>query len=68
MDRKDIVTLYTRVCHDSGFRLDFAEAAKITAKVIGINPLEIWIAVGDMKTMQEIADGSHPTCNSNVTK
>lgn len=58
--RQQIQEAYIRVCMDSGFQMEYIEAAKFTAKLLGLHPIEIWIAMGYMDTMEEIAKGIHP--------
>lgn len=58
--REQVQRLFIRVCRDSGFGLDTAHAAAIAARAAGISPLEIWVAIGDLRTMDRIACGEHP--------
>lgn len=60
-DRKTIQDIYIRVCRDSGFGLDYIAAAQLAAKVVGIHPLDIWIAMPSLSVMEEIATGAHPS-------
>lgn len=59
-DRKFIQDTYIRVCVDSGFRLEYIEAAKFVASLLKIHPIEVWVAMGYMDRMEEIATGRHP--------
>lgn len=59
-DRATVVRLYARLCRDSGFRLDYIQAAILLAKMLGCHPLEIWMTIGDFDNMQRVANGTHP--------
>jgi hypothetical protein len=61
-DRKFLQDAYIRVCKDSGWQIDGIEAAKLTAKVIGCHPYQIWTAFGYLDTMLEVSKGDHPIC------
>ena len=61
-DRKLKQDLYIRACRDSGWQLDYVEAAKLAGKVLNCHPMNIWVAFGDMKAMEKIAAGEHPIC------
>jgi hypothetical protein len=41
------------------------DAAIFTANVLNIAPLEVWIAIGSMDTMMQIANGSHASVENN---
>lgn len=58
--RKLIQDMYVRVCRDSGFQLSWEQATKLTAKVGGWHPLDVWMAMPSMDVMEEIAEGKHP--------
>lgn len=62
-DRKLKQDLYIRACRDSGWQLDYVEAAKLAGKVLNCHPMNIWVAFGDMKAMEKIAAGEHPACH-----
>ena len=59
-DREQIQRLYVRYCADSLFRMDAIKAAQFTARVLGIHPLEFWLAMPSWEVMEEIAAGRHP--------
>lgn len=61
--REDLQAVFIRVCRDSGFRLDYARAAQLAAKVLGAHPMDIWIALPSLDVMQQIAEGSHPAAH-----
>ncbi|MDB5707879.1 MAG: hypothetical protein JWN66_4995 [Sphingomonas bacterium] len=58
--RQQIQQVYIRVCRDSGFQLDYLQAANLAAKVLGKHPLDVWIAMPCLDVMREIAVGEHP--------
>ena len=60
-DRKLKQDIYIRVCKDSGFQIEYIQAAILAAKVVGCHPMEIWMAL-DMDLMKRIASGEHPVC------
>ena len=64
MDRKYIQDVFIRICRDSGFTIDYIDAAKLTGKVLKIPPFEVWEAmyIGDLQRMERIAKGEHPVC------
>ena len=62
MTRTEIQNLYIRVCRDSGWQMDYIEAAKLAARVGGFHPMDVWIAMPSLSTMREIAHGDHPAC------
>jgi len=62
MERKTITDLFIRTCKDSGFQLPYDQAAALTAGVLKISPMEVWVACGTLDTMQRIATGEHPAC------
>lgn len=66
-ERKLIQDVYIRVCRDSGFRESFTRAAKITATLLGIHPLQVWVAFGRLETMEEVAAGTHPAVREEPT-
>lgn len=61
MTREQIQQFYIRVCRDSGFRLDYIQAAILTSRVIGCSALEIWLAFSSLGVMEEVAKGLHPS-------
>lgn len=63
MKREEIQNLYIRTCRDSGWKMDYVDAAQLTARVIGIHPMEIWTAMGTLQTMHDVAKGKHPVCH-----
>ena len=63
MNREQIQQLFIRVCRDSGFSLDWIDAASIAARAANISPLEIWIAFGTMQMMGQVARGEHPAAH-----
>jgi len=63
MTREEIQNIYIRICRDSGWRLSHTSAAILSAKVIGLHPLEIWCQFSDMDVMERIAKGEHPACH-----
>jgi hypothetical protein len=63
--RNTITLGYARVCKDSGHTLSYDRAAALLAGVLGIHPLEVWIACGTMDSMLRIANGTHP-CLGNL--
>jgi hypothetical protein len=60
--RQRIQNFYVRVCEDSRFKVDWLTAACLTASAFKIHPIQVWIAVGTVDTMEEIALGKHPVC------
>lgn len=60
MDNLTIRQLYIRVCQDSGFGLDMYRAAAMVGRVAGIHPMQVWCAMPDLQTMEQIAAGTHP--------
>jgi hypothetical protein len=61
--RETIQQMFVRVCRDSGFKLDTMRAATLAARVLGISPLEIWIALPSLNVMDQIAAGTHPAAH-----
>lgn len=62
LTRKLIQSVYIRVCGESGFQLDWVQAAQIASGVLKIHPLQLWNAFACIDQMQEIAFGNHPVC------
>jgi hypothetical protein len=62
--REERQQAFIRVCRDSGFSLESSRAASLAAKVLGIHPLDIWVAIGDLATMDRIACGEHPAARA----
>jgi len=60
MTKEQIQQLYIRVCRDSGFQLEYIQAAILTSRVIGCTALEIWLAFPSLGVMDEVARGLHP--------
>lgn len=60
MTRQQIQAAYIRICRDSHFKMDWAQAAKFTADLFSISTFDIWVAFGDTKVMQQVAIGEHP--------
>jgi len=65
-NRKLKQEVYIRICQDSGWQLDYIEAAKLAGKVLTCHPFEVYNAFGDMSNMQKVATGEHPACNRKV--
>lgn len=59
-ERKFIQQAYARVCRDSHFKLNATDAAQFTGKLVGVHPLEVLSAIGDLDNMTRIASGDHP--------
>ena len=58
---RDLVQkIYIRVCCDSGFTLETPRAAALAAGVLGLSPLQIWMAMPSLDVMDKIAAGTHP--------
>jgi hypothetical protein len=60
--RKFIQDLYIRICRDSGWQMEFAQAAHLAGKVGGFHAIDVWSAMPSMTVMEQIARGEHPTC------
>lgn len=58
-DKQAIRTVYERVCRDSRYRSSMADAARLTARILKIDPLDVWLSMG-IRTMEEIAQGDKP--------
>ena len=65
-DRKLKQDTFIRVCKDSGWHMDYIQAAILAAKVLGCHPLEVWIAFSSFDQMEQIAKGTQSACNSIV--
>lgn len=61
-ERNLVQGIFIRVCRDSGWKLDMYRAAALAAKMLGKHPMDIWIAMPDLKTMERVASGQHPVC------
>lgn len=62
-ERKFAQDVYVRVCRDSGFSMGFAEACHLTAQLLQISTMELWVRMGlTIAVMDEIATGVHPIC------
>lgn len=59
-DRETIQKAYIRICRDSNFQIEYINAAILTANVLKISPIEVWIAIGDFGAMKKIAKGGTP--------
>lgn len=55
-----IRSLYLRVCRDSRYTISSGNAAILVAQMLGISPLEVWVAMPSLSVMDEIAAGAHP--------
>ncbi len=60
--REEIQNLYIRTCRDSGWRLDYIEAAKLVGRVINMHPFSVYAQFADLKQMERIALGDHVVC------
>lgn len=60
--RKKCQEAYIRVCRDSGWKMDYIDAAIFTGKLIDIHPLILWGAFSGFDQMDRIAKGEHPVC------
>lgn len=58
-------TLYIRMCRDSHFGLKAASAATIVGSMLGISPLEVWIAMPSLDDMDRVASGQHACLKEN---
>jgi len=58
--RVEIQKVFARVCQDSGFTIQWVPAAVLTARVMEINPLQVWNAFPSVDAMQNIARGNIP--------
>tara|TARA_R110000772_G_scaffold99174_2_gene198828 strand:- start:667 stop:873 length:207 start_codon:yes stop_codon:yes gene_type:complete len=58
--RKQIQDLFLRVCKDSEYTLEWDRASSLTAAILKIHPLQIWLAMPDIDTLIAIATGDHP--------
>lgn len=59
MDKLTIRQLYIRVCQDSEFQLDMYRAAAMVGRIVGIHPMQVWVAMPDLQVMEQIAAGTH---------
>lgn len=55
---KEIGDTYARICQDSRFRFSAVEAAHFVGKLLKIDALQVWIALG-LDNMERLADGTH---------
>lgn len=62
MTRHEIQTLYIRTCRDSGWRLDYIEAAKLVCGLFNQHPYWVYAAFSDLRQMERVAKGEHPVC------
>ena len=60
--RATIVTTFIRIARDVKWRWSGAEVAQLTAKVLGIHPMQVAFAIG-MSNMDRVAAGEHPACH-----
>jgi hypothetical protein len=44
--------------------MDEIRAADFVAQLLKLHPLEIWVALGTLQTMKQIAAGTHPVCKN----
>lgn len=58
--RETIQRAFIRLCRDSRFSLEPAQAAILTGMVLDIDPLIVWVHGLDFNQMIEIANGTHP--------
>lgn len=63
-ERKTVADLYLRVCRDSNWSIGAVSAATLTAKILRIHPLEVWLAMPSMSVMEDVASGTHPACQT----
>ena len=56
----EIQELYIRICRDSKFKIDWVQAAQLTASVLQITPLMVGLAFPYVERMRTIADGNDP--------
>lgn len=63
MTREELRQFYIRTCRDAGWGMDHVKAALFAGRVLGVSPLEFWIAFGDLGLMERIARGDHPVCH-----
>lgn len=63
-DRKQITMAYIRVCRDSGFKMNYLNAAHFAAKLISVHPIDIYSAIGSFEAMERIALGLHPVLDN----
>ena len=54
LDRMMIGKVYYRIFKDSGFRMDYIDVARLTAKLLGYHPLEIADSIG-LSNMERVA-------------
>lgn len=59
-ERKTVTDLYIRVCRDSSFSLGVVRSAQVVGSILGLHPLQVWMAVGSLDAMERVANGSHP--------
>ena len=59
-DRELKQIVFIRVCRDSGFNMNFIDAAILTANVLNCHPMDIWVSIGGFNNMKSIALGNHP--------
>lgn len=62
--RETLQQLFIRVCRDSGFTLEATRAASLAAKIANTHPLNVWMAMPDLSTMERIAAGAHPASHA----
>jgi hypothetical protein len=60
--RKFIQDLYIRACRDSGWQIEFTQAACLAARVGGFHAMDVWTAMPSMTVMGQIARGEHLAC------
>lgn len=64
IERKLIQDVYIRVCRDSNWNMPWDQAARFVADMLNIHPLAVGNAFPYIMTMQEIAAGIHPVCET----
>lgn len=64
LDRKTLCMIYIRVCRDSLWQMDYINAAHFAAKLIDVQPFDIYTAIGSFQDMENIAKGLHPVVNN----
>lgn len=58
-ERKLHQQVFIRICRDSLFKMDYVQAAHLSAQMLRSHPLLIWVALG-LSNMERIANGTHP--------
>ena len=63
-DRETIQKLYIRICRDSGFSIDYIQAAILAGKVLNMHPFSVYNAFSYLDVMEKIAKGEHPVVDN----